>query len=519
MAFKSFGLRTKILSTVGLACSICAAISLVVAMKYNEIEFKQGLIERSRTIHYRLDSAARYVAKQGGLKTITQEYVKKYNSSDLLTAQDKEVILKQVPIYAAMLIGADESDKENYKFRIFSNEPRNKKNTATAEEMKIFGKFLADPTLKEFVTEANNIITVYRPIRLVESYGCLGCHGDPSTSPWENGKDILGYPMEDWKDGKLHGVFAVSNDVETIKKAATDNGEISGTLSLASFIFLGAVGSLLLAALITHGSISSLKSQTDALSKSGDQVNIAAKQISSSSSSLSNSTNQQAESLQETVATMEELTSMVKLNTEYGREAALLASTTRDIAVKGEREIKVLTESIHSVSADSKKIAEITNVIDDIAFQTNLLALNAAVEAARAGEQGKSFAVVAEAVRNLALKSAAASKDIAELISHNVQKIETSSNQAKQGSLVLIEIVESVKKVADLNTEIANASQEQSHGINQISQTLYRMNEITQSNAAASVQSATAAEDLESEADNLRDIVGSLDSIIVGKAS
>ncbi|HEY8271996.1 MAG TPA: methyl-accepting chemotaxis protein [Pseudobdellovibrionaceae bacterium] len=254
------------------------------------------------------------------------------------------------------------------------------------------------------------------------------------------------------------------------------------------------------------------------LALGSDQVAQASNQIAGSSQSLSEAATEQASSLEETVATMEELTSMVGLNTENGKQAASLAASTREIALKGEMEIKTLIDSIHTISADSKKIEEITNVIDDIAFQTNLLALNAAVEAARAGEQGKGFAVVAEAVRNLAQRSASAAKEIAEMIKNSVEKIEVGSRQANQGGAVLAEIVTAVKKVADLNNEIANASEEQRNGIVQIGKAMNQMDEVTQQNAAAAEETAAAAEELSSQSESLRASVLALEALVYGSA-
>lgn len=252
------------------------------------------------------------------------------------------------------------------------------------------------------------------------------------------------------------------------------------------------------------------------LAEGANQVSQASDQISSTAQTLSQSTTEQASSLEETVATMEELTAMVKLNTENAKQAAHLSSATRDIALKGESELQTLIGSIQSISSDSKKIAEITSVIDDIAFQTNLLALNAAVEAARAGEQGKGFAVVAEAVRNLAQRSAESAKNIAALISGSVEKIEIGSEQAGRSGAVLNEIVSSVKKVADLNGEIAAASSEQSNGIAQIGKAMNQMDQVTQENAAASEESAAAAEELSAQAGSLRDNVNTLNKVLVG---
>lgn len=260
----------------------------------------------------------------------------------------------------------------------------------------------------------------------------------------------------------------------------------------------------------------SISGVTTELAKEAQEVSQAASQISSSSQSLSNATSEQAASLEETVATMEELSSMVKLNTDNAKQAAALASSTRDVAVKGEHEIKTLIASIQSISADSKKIAEITSVIDDIAFQTNLLALNASVEAARAGEQGKGFAVVAEAVRSLAHRSAESAKDIAALINASVEKIGRGSNQANQSGVVLAEIVSAVKKVADLNGEISTASEEQAHGIAQIGQAMNQLDQVTQQNAASSEESAAAATNLTAKSVSLMSHVAILNTVVTG---
>lgn len=261
----------------------------------------------------------------------------------------------------------------------------------------------------------------------------------------------------------------------------------------------------------------SIRTVADELAEGAGQVTQAAEQISSSSQSLSQSTTEQASSLEETVATMEELTAMVRVNTENAKQASALALTTKDVALKGEKEINALIDSIRSISSDSKKIAEITSVIDDIAFQTNLLALNAAVEAARAGEQGKGFAVVAEAVRNLAHRSAESAKNIASLISGSVEKIEQGTSQAASSGTVLSEIVNSVKKVVDLNGEIATASEEQASGITQIGKAMNQLDEVTQKNAAASEESAAAAEELTAQAESLLENVESLNAMVEGR--
>nr|BFD63285.1 hypothetical protein BdHM001_19660 [Bdellovibrio sp. HM001] len=300
--------------------------------------------------------------------------------------------------------------------------------------------------------------------------------------------------------------------VDDARKTAEFNNLLLAIISIVG-ILLGLSVSVIYIRRLSHD----LQRVTEELGGGARQVADAATQIATTSTTLSQSAASQAGSLEESVATIEQLTATVKLNSENAKQASVLASSTRDVAVKGESEIKSLIDSIQSVSADSKKIAEITSVIDDIAFQTNLLALNAAVEAARAGEQGKGFAVVAEAVRNLAQRSAESAKNIAALIDVSVERIGKSAEQANRSGAVLTDIVNSVKKVSDLNSEIATASEEQSNGIEQMSNAMNQLDGVTQQNAAASEEAAATAEELSAQSTVLLKNVNALDLLVLGE--
>lgn len=252
------------------------------------------------------------------------------------------------------------------------------------------------------------------------------------------------------------------------------------------------------------------------LSNSSEQVTSAIQQLSIAGQSLSHSSSESAASLEETVASLEEMTSMVKMNSENAKSAAALSASSSQSATQGEKEMSELLVAMMEISKSSKKIEEIINVIDDIAFQTNLLALNAAVEAARAGEQGKGFAVVAEAVRSLAQRSASAAKDITSLIKESVSQIETGTVKADKSGEVLKSIVLSVKKVADLNNEISVASEEQSTGIQQISKAMNQLDSSVQSNAASSEEIAGTSEEINSQAQIMKRVVIDLNQVVYG---
>jgi methyl-accepting chemotaxis protein len=236
-------------------------------------------------------------------------------------------------------------------------------------------------------------------------------------------------------------------------------------------------------------------------------ISTASTQIAAGNMDLSDRTEQQASALQETAASMDELTATVRNNAEHASQANALADTAAGVAQQGSTAVARVVDTMGSIHASSQKIVDIIAVIDGIAFQTNILALNAAVEAARAGEQGRGFAVVAGEVRTLAQRSAAAAKEIKELIGASVQQVESGAGLVSEAGSTMREVLQTVQRMHELMVEISHAGREQSAGIQQVHQAITQMDGVTQQNAALVEQAATAAQSLHEQAEALDHLV------------
>ena len=253
----------------------------------------------------------------------------------------------------------------------------------------------------------------------------------------------------------------------------------------------------------TNQTVLELRRLLGEIQQAAQAVSTGADEISQGNLDLSQRTEEQASSLEETASSMEEMTSIVKQNEDNAIKANEMASGARDTAEEGGTVVSEAVQAMGAINESSTKIADIISVIDEIAFQTNLLALNAAVEAARAGEQGRGFAVVAGEVRNLAQRSAAAAREIKDLIRDSVMKVETGTDLVNRSGETLSSIVTVVNDVSTMMAHITESAKEQSMGIAQVNTAVGQMDEMTQQNAALVEEGTAAAESMAQQARRL----------------
>lgn len=420
-------------------------------------------------------------------------------------------LYRTIPVVAAWEAIQDVSKKEGFEFRVPKRKARNPANNPTPEEEAIL-KYLESGKEEEYfqVDKARNQIVYARPIALTAD--CLACHGNPADSPTGDGKDLVGFAMEGWKVGEIHGAFVLKARLDRVDHVVKAGMETNLAWMLPLALVIGIGFHLLSRRMI----VDPLTHIADVIGEGSSQLSLAAGQVSSAGHALAEGASQQAAAPEETSASLEAITSMVKRNAASAAKAKEWSGEARTSADAGAAEVDHMKEAMDAIKASSDDVAKILKDIDEIAFQTNILALNTAVEAARAGEAGAGFAVVAEAVRSLAQRSAKAARETADKIDEVIERSKQGIAVSDRVAEVLRSIIEKARGVDDQIAEIANASKEQSMGVEQVSQAVHHMDVVTQGKAASAEESASAAEELNSQAAALRDVVEDL-LVIVGK--
>ena len=308
---------------------------------------------------------------------------------------------------------------------------------------------------------------------------------------------------------------------ESAKKRADENNAICSRATWISIVaiiigFIFPVGFGLFHSLVLHRPPNRVIA---GLTDGADQVSAAAGQVSSSSQPLAEGTAEQASSLEETSSSLEEMSSMTKQNADHANQAKAMMAEANQIVEKVNRHMKDMAGAVGEITRSSEETGKIIKTIDEIAFQTNLLALNAAVEAARAGEAGAGFAVVADEVRNLAMRASEAAKNTSNLIENTIKAVRKGNELTNATQEAFKENAEISKKIGQLVDEIATASEEQAHGINQVNMAVSEMDKVTQSTAASAEESAAASEELNAQAEQMKVYVGDLEAVVGGSGN
>lgn len=506
----SIGGRILLIVTLGILLTL--ATSLYVIYNRTVHIVTHDIEEEMRTILVQAESTTDSIgelAQDGAFNY--PELIKELEAKGQENYRDT-VFYKTVPVVAAWAAVRKAIEGTPIEFRIVRDNPRNKENSPKTElDRLLLNSVESEGKNNIFVEDRKAGLLAYaRPVIMSES--CMACHGNPANSRSGNGKDILGFQMENWKAGDRRGAYVLTIPVSQVDGPVREAmlTAVSWTIPSAIIILLASVG-------VVMRINKRLMQNTDHLENGSQQLAAASGQVSSASQRLAEGASEQAASLEETSSSLEEIATVTKRNAENAHQAKEYSHQARTAAESGLAEMENMISAMSEIHKSGDKIAKIIRTIDEIAFQTNILALNAAVEAARAGEAGLGFAVVADEVRNLARRSADAAKETAEIIEESIIKSRAGSEISRQVAEGLSVIVSKAREVDDIVGQISLASEEQSQGVALINTSVNQLDTVTQGNAAAAEQSASASEELRSQASLLHEMVADLRTMVTGK--
>jgi len=511
---------TKIMFGVAvttIAATLASVVTVYVLANRNRIaelhEKMSAIIAQSDDMAGNMDAMYRAQSfDQAGLLKRAREQL---GSRSLHEAYAETDFYRTVPIVASWQSAAAAAQRAGFDFLVGApndHQVRNPKHRLGPDYEPIYAAFDAGQTEVFTRDKESGYLLLARPVKFRES--CLSCHGNPANSPTKDGKDILGFPMENQTIGHVAGAFILKAPITADARVLATAGSMA---IVGLFMLGGAVGGFYF--FNRRVIVAPLVTAIDELDTVSAQTSSAASEVSASGHALADGANQQAAALEETSATLEEISSMTKRNSEHATNAKDLSAQTRTAAELGTTRMGEMRQAVDQIKASSDNIAKIVKSIDEIAFQTNILALNAAVEAARAGEAGAGFAVVAEEVRALAQRSAQAARETAERIEDSIRKSEQGVQLSTTVAESFEEIVSKARKMDELVAEIATASNEQAQGIGQVTAAITQMDRVTQSNAASAQESASAAEELNQQAQIVRESIVTLHVMVSGEAN
>jgi methyl-accepting chemotaxis protein len=432
--------------------------------------------------------------------------------AELKSASDfrKTSAYNTVPVVAAWRAIERVAKQEDFEFRVPKIQPRNPKNQPTDKEREILN-FLESSNAAEYteVSEQNNELIYARPIRLTQD--CLICHGNPASSLTGNGRDPLGFPMENWNAGEMHGAFILKAKLDRVDKVVQ-----AGMLQTMLWtIPLTTIVALAFLWFCRREIIAPLKLLIHDIRGASQSTSLASQEISSAGASLACGASEQAASTEQTTASLQDLAQVAVESAKSAGRAKHLAGEAQAAANASAIDMDRALAELEAIEQSSKNVVKVIKQVDEIAFQTNLLSLNASVEAARAGEAGLGFAVVADEVRRLAQRAADAAKNTTDMITRSIEDSKRGVELSRKVRSSLDDILASGKSVNQAVDEIAIASNRQQEGISQINAAMREIATVTQSMAAQAQQSSASSSMLSTQAETLDQTIDEL-SILVG---
>ena len=419
-----------------------------------------------------------------------------------------------VPVVAAWKSIEKVARQEGFEFRVPKRHARNPQNEPNAAEAAILDDLEKSGQEEYFMADRSaNLIVYARPIRLTAD--CLSCHGDPATSPTHDGKDALGFTMEGWREGEIHGAFVLAAHLDQVDHVAS--ARASSDAMRTTLLWMLPTGLLIGLGFFWYGRKSIVQPLIEvvrATHRASVETSGASRQIANAAQSLAQSATEQAASVDEIRGSLGNVTEETRNTATGAQQAKALADETSSAAADGAKDMKRMDVAMGEIRAATQNVSRIVKTIDEVAFQTNILALNAAVEAARAGAAGSGFAVVADEVRSLAQRSAQAARETATLVGDALDRTIRGSQISSEVVTRLNEIEDRGKPLNQAVGAIASAAGQQQTTIERVTLSLGELNQATQGVAANAEQSAAAAEELSAQSQYLMDSIRALSGLV-----